>query len=122
MRAMPWILVTIHTVWLLVALALRQHVPYPGPRPPEGLSFNSWHMGTSIMVAGRDLHHDDVSWPLMLIDIPALALAVALLWPLDDALSPMAASYAIAAGWLIFGGLWWFLIGKAVSRLAKFRL
>jgi hypothetical protein len=111
----PWILAVVHATVFIGMLATKPFVPYPGPSKSE-FSASSWHMATSIMVAGRDLHHDQTGMALLLADAPVVIALAAM--PFDRVGSPLLASYVLAAAWLIGGSLWWFAIGHLVTRRA----
>ena len=115
MRSIPYLLALVHVALFVGMLAPLPVQPYPGPKVPGEFSFSSWHMATGIMVAGRDLHHNNMAKFLFLADLPIhplvllIALAAA---PLPGELHPVTASYVGAGLWLVLGSLWWFVIGK----------
>jgi hypothetical protein len=115
-RAVPWILAVVHATLFISMLAPKPFEPYPGPKKEGELSFSGWHTSTSIMVAGRDLHQDQIGKALFLSDAPVLALIVLAAMPFDNVWSPLLASYVLGAAWLIGGSLWWFAIGRLVTR------
>ena len=117
-RAAPWLIAVMHAALLLGMLARKPFEPYPGPRPedPFSLSGSGWHMSTSMMVAGRDIHHDDLGLALLVADLPVILVTTLAELAVDDLVSPMAASYVLAGAWLLGGSLWWFLVTRLVLR------
>ena len=119
MRLLPWCLAAIHAV-VFIGMLARKHVePYPGPVKPGEFAFSSWHMSTSIMVAGRDLHHDDLAMVFFFVDLPVLLVLIGTsfaLAPFSPNISPVTTSYVVAVLWLALGSAWWFGLGKLMAR------
>jgi len=120
MKVLPWLLAATHAVLVIGMLASKPVEPYPGPRVPGEMSLSGWHTEASSMVAGRSLHHDDLSTVLLGADFPAVIVIIGLdllLAPVSPSVSPVTASYVDAALWLVLGSLWWFAIGKMSGRV-----
>jgi hypothetical protein len=115
-RVIPWAVATVHATLFIAMLASKEPQPYPGPKTDDGFSFSGWHMSTSIMVAARDLHHDDLAMALFLADFPVVILVGLLSLLFDRSMSPVVASYVLAWAWLILGSLWWFAVAKLALR------
>ncbi|HEV7764041.1 MAG TPA: hypothetical protein VGQ76_03465 [Thermoanaerobaculia bacterium] len=111
----------IHAGLFLWMLSLKPFVHYPGPEPAHGFSLNSWHLATSIMVAGRDLHHDDFGMALFVADLPVMLVLFLISVLFGSIVPPLVGSYLVAAGWLVGGSWWWFLLASAAQSFLPTR-
>jgi hypothetical protein len=121
-------LAVFHACALMLLLAAKEPLPARRSRlepcPPEAVCFDLWDAAGQSVVAGRPVHfhYETLLMKLLIIaDMPAIVAAgvasLPLFWILRH--DELRQSWLVAAGWVGFGSLQWWMLGTYIYMKRK---